>query len=223
MPASFDLPPGATLQGQAMHGVWIVFTIAGAVVAAIVYGLIFWSLIRYRRRDGASPAQFRGNPPLEMLYTAIPVAIVVALFIISYRTEAAVERLAPKPALTVEITAFRWSWRFGYVGTPVSITGTPEQPPQLVLPTGETVHIVLQSADVMHAMWVPAFLFKRDAIPGMKNQFDWNIQREGVYRGNCAEFCGFDHYQHHFTVKAVPARVFEQWLRDRGLAARRTP
>lgn len=209
----FGLPSGATEQALWMHSVWTIFAIAGAVVAAIVYALIFWCTVRYRRRqDSAEPPQFRNNVPLEVAYTIVPVLIVAALFYVSFRTEAAVERVAPDPPLTVDVTAFRWSWRFDYAGSGASVTGTPAQPPQLVLPVGEPVRIVLTSADVVHAFWVPAFLFKRDAVPGMRTVFEWDLTTAGVYDGRCAEFCGLDHAEHAFTVRAVAPDAFAAWL-----------
>ena len=207
------LPDAVTTQAQALVGDWRLFLIAGLGVAAIVYGLILWPLLVSRRKDDRLPPQFSKNTPLEITYTVIPLLIVAGLFVYSSRVEGQVEQLTPAPDQTVEVTAFRWSWRFVYPRYGIEVSGTPAQPPQLVLPAGETTRIDLTSADVNHAFWVPAFWFKRDAIRGIVNHFDLAPQRLGVYRGECAEFCGLDHAHMVFTVRVVSAAEFQQWMR----------
>jgi cytochrome c oxidase subunit 2 len=208
---------GATSQGREIEGVWVVFLWAGAGVAAIVYGLIIWSIVRYRRRRGDDedlPPQFRQSVPVEILYTVLPLLIVGGLFVLTYRAETTVEGRDPEPGATVGVEAYDWSWRFTYEGTGVSVFGTPDDPPEAVLPVGETVRIRLTSADVIHAFFVPDFLFKRDAIPGRTTTFDLSIEEPGRYRGQCAEFCGLDHWRMRFTIRAVPPEEFDRWLAE---------
>lgn len=213
----------ATSQGREIEGVWIVFLWAGLAVAAIVYGLIVWSVVRYRRRPGDDdlPPQFRQNLPLELLYTAIPLLIVGGLFLLTFRAETAVERPGGggEPVATVSVEAYDWSWRFTYEGTGVAVFGTPDDPPEAVLPAGETVRIRLTSDDVIHAFFVPDFLFKRDAIPGRTTEFDLSIDEPGLYRGLCAEFCGLNHWRMRFTIRAVPPLEFDAWLAEQESAA----
>ncbi len=206
------LPEAPTTQGREIGTLSGVFFWAGVAVAAVVYGLILWSVLRYRARGGGLPPQTRSNIPVEILYTLVPVAIVVALFVLSYRAEVRVERPTDRPAVTVEVTAFDWSWRFDYRGTDVSVIGTPDAPPEMVLPVGRPVRIELTSTDVIHAFYVRDFLFKRDAIPGRRTSFDLTLDRAGVFRGQCAEFCGLDHYRMRFTVRGVPGQDFDAWL-----------
>jgi cytochrome c oxidase subunit II len=207
-----SLPRSATEQGEEMSTLWGVFFWAGVGVAGIVYGLILWSIVRYRRRSDADPPQFRGSTPLEITYTIVPVALVVLLFLLAVRTETNVEHPASDPVATVQVEAFDWSWRFSYEGTGVEVFGTPEEPPQMVLPVGQPVRLVLTSADVIHSFYVPSFLFKRDAIPGRTTSFDLTLREPGIYRGQCAEFCGLDHYRMRFSIRAVPSSEFEAWL-----------
>jgi cytochrome c oxidase subunit II len=193
-----------------MSTVWTVFFWAGVGVASIVYGLIVWSILRYRRTD--HPPQFRDDRRVEVVYTLVPVALVVLLFLLTLRAETRVEDPVSDPAATVRVEAFDWSWRFSYEGTDVQVFGTPETPPQMVLPAGRPVRVVLTSADVIHAFYVAEFLFKRDAIPGRTTSFDLTVREPGVYRGRCAEFCGLDHYRMRFSIRAVPFPEFESWL-----------
>lgn len=216
--APYGAPPGATAQGRAVSALWGVFVWSAAGVAAIVYALIFWSIARYRRRSDRLPPQFTHNTALEIVYTTIPILIVAGLFVLTFRTEAYLDRVpsASDPAVTIDVTAFQWSWRFDYEGTGVSIIGTPDQAPQVMVPVGQTIRFVLTSPDVAHSFWVPGFLFKRDAIPGLTNRFDLDVQTPGTYLGECAEFCGLDHARMQFTVRAVPADEFQRWLRRAG-------
>jgi cytochrome c oxidase subunit 2 len=207
-------PEGATDQGRAIRALWDVFFWVAVGVAAIVYGLIVWSVLRYRRRSDELPPQVRVNVPLEIAYTLIPVVIVGALFALTYRTESGVGRLVDDPALTVHVHAFNWSWRFDYEDHGLSVAGTPEDPPELVLPTGRTVRVRLTSSDVIHSFFVPEFLFKRDAIPGRPNEFDLLIDEPGSYGGQCAEFCGLDHARMRFTIRALPPAEFDRWLAE---------
>lgn len=209
--STFGVPEGATEQGGAVADLWRVFAIAAVAVGAIVTGLILWSVIRYRRRDTGRPAEFRENLPIEILYTAIPVLIVTTLFAVTFRVESRVERPSARPAATIRVTAFDWSWRFDYGGGAV-VVGTPDDPPQMVVPAGQPVRIVLSSTDVIHSFYVPQFLFKRDATPGLVQRFDFLVEEEGVYRGQCAEFCGLDHARMTFTVRAVSPAEFATWI-----------
>ena len=210
-------PPGATLQARQVHGLWTVFFFAAVGVAAIVYGLIFWSILKYRKRGDDLPPQFRENARLEILYTAVPLLIVAGLFILTYRTERFVDRIPTAatggPAATIRVTGFQWSWRFQYEGTPVQVVGTPDRPPEAVVPVGRPVRFILESADVAHSFWIPAFLFKRDTMPGLTNEVELTVQEPGSYPGACAEFCGFDHTRMLFKIRAVAPEDYARWLR----------
>ena len=213
--ASFGPPPGATLQARQVYGLWEIFLAAAVGVAAVVYGLIFWSILKYRKRGDELPPQFRENVPLEIAYTTIPLLIVAVLFVLTYRTEAFVDRVSTvaDPPVTIRVTGFQWSWRFQYEGTLLQVSGTPDHPPQAVVPTGTPVRFILDSADVMHAFWIPAFLFKRDTMPGITNQVELTVTQPGTYLGECAEFCGLDHTRMLFTIKAVSPEEYRRWLR----------
>lgn len=212
------MPDGATLQAGVIHHVWSVFFLAAIGVAGTVYVLIFWSLLRYRRRDDRLPPQFKVHTPAEIVFTVIPVLIVIGLFAVTYAAEQRIEHLDPQPAARIRVTGFDWSWRFEYAGGGPTVTGTPQRPPVLVIPAGRTVRIDITSADVDHSFYVPGFLFKRDAIPGLISSFDWVVTRPGVYRGECAEFCGLDHAAMNFTISAVTQQAYEQWLRGQRTA-----
>ncbi|HTV73482.1 MAG TPA: cytochrome c oxidase subunit II [Candidatus Acidoferrales bacterium] len=214
--------PAATTQASVLASDWFVFAVAGLAVAVLVWGLILFAVARWRRRDSdAAPPQFRNNYPLEITWTLIPLALVCGLFVYTYGAEARVEALSPHPDVTVTVTGYRWGWLFQYAGGPTIggaagapvLGGATEPPPQMVLPLGEITRIEITSVDVNHAFWVPAFLFKRDAIPGQTTAFDLQPEKLGTYLGRCAEFCGLDHALMTFTVRVVTPDEFQRWRR----------
>ena len=205
----------ASAQGVALRGDWYLLMLVGAAVAVYVYAAIGWCVVAYRRRAGRQAEQFSGNTPLEIAYVVAPLLIVGGLFAATLVVERPVDRVEARPAYRVAVTAFRWSWRFAYGGA-VETTGTPAQPPTLYLPLGRTTEIELRSADVTHSFWVPAFLFKRDAIPGLVNAFDLTPSRAGVFPARCAQFCGLDHAHMTFVVDVVPEERFRRFLGSGG-------
>ena len=220
---NFGMDPGASVQGKDINSLYRTLFWFAIPVGTTVYGLILWSILRYRKRkgdDGSLPKQTRYNFPLEITYTAIPVVIVLVLFGFTLTTMDKVDALTPDPAVTVNVTGFQWQWRFDFPAdgfSIVGVNGSPTQGPTIELPTNETVHITLRAADVIHSFYVPQFNFKRDAIPGVTNQFDLNIPNPGLFRGGCAELCGVDHSDMTFFIRAVPPAQYRAWIsRHRG-------
>ncbi len=222
----FGMPPGSTVQGRHINGLYQLLFWFAIPIGLIVYGLTLWSIVRYRRRrddDGSLPKQSRYHVPIELTYTAIPVVIVLVLFGFTLSTMNKVDALTADPAVTVNVTGFRWQWRFDFPGHGFSIVGvggTPSSGPTILLPAGQTVHFEVRAADVIHSFFVPQFNFKRDAIPGVVNRFDLTIPSPGTYRGECAEFCGLNHADMTFFIQAVPPSRFRAWLqhnKDAGL------
>lgn len=206
------MPQAATTQGQATFNLYQVFFGAGAAVAALVWILTTVAVLRFRRRSDELPSQVRENNRLEFAWTALPFLTVAALSVLTLLTLSTVDAVPRDPPLTVNVLAFRWSWQFTYQGQGVVVTGDGTHPPELVLPAGQTTEIVLNSADVIHSFWVPDFLFKRDAIPGVTNRFAFTVKQPGTWSGQCARYCGLYHDQMTFVVRAMPAGEFQAWL-----------
>ena len=221
------MPQSATVQEESTYNLYQVFFWTAAVVAAIVYVMTTLAIIRFRRRrdqrDDELPTQTRENRPLEVAWTAFPFLTVFVLFVLTLVTLNTVDAMPPNPAATIDVTAFRWSWTFVYPGKGVTITGATGQPPEMVVPAGQNLHIVLTSADVDHAFWIPKFLFKRDAIPGITNEFNFTIKQPGTYSGQCAEYCGLYHDEMTFTVRAVPPAEYQSWLVSQRAGASASP
>lgn len=215
----FGAPESASEEGDRILSLWQLLFVAGLAVGGLVWALLIFVLLRYRHRDGDDdelPSQSAYNIPVEVLYTATPVLLVAALFSFSVFTERQVTRLDDDPDVHVEVVGFQWSWQFRYLDTEgaeeVLITGSAEEPPELVLPLGEVTQLDLDSRDVAHSFWVPDFLSKRDLIPGVDNSIQVTPTELGSYDGRCAEFCGIDHWRMYFTVRVVAPDEYQAWL-----------
>ena len=192
---------------------------AAIAVGAFVVSLILYCLVRFRRRSDELPAQTHENVPLEILYTVTPLAIVAVLFAFTVRTQQRVDDLSADPSLTIEVTGFQWQWRFVYPDSGIEVVGTPEEDPVMMLPVDTTVRLVLRATDVQHSFYVPAFLYKRDTVPGITNEVDLEVLEEGRYDGRCAEFCGLYHDRMGFVVEAVSQPEFDRWVAQQQSAA----
>ena len=203
----------ATVEGGRVQGLYNLFLFAAAAVFVVVAGLIGWNIVRYRAGDDASlPVQTHTNLVLELLWWALPTALVIGLFIASAVVLNTNDARSANPAVSVRVESFQWQWRFTYSQSGVVVTGLAGAPPQLVLPVGETIDFQLVSDDVVHAFFVPKFLVKRDAVPGIDNHLQLTINQAGTYAGQCAEFCGLLHDQMLFSIRAVSPTEFQAWL-----------
>ncbi|MDP9389485.1 MAG: cytochrome c oxidase subunit II [Actinomycetota bacterium] len=212
--ARFGVPEPATEQGEEILSLWRVLFWAAVGVGGVVVALLAWSLVRYRARGRTDlPVQTKGNFRLEVVYTAIPLAVAGALFALSVKTEADTSGREERADVVVDVTGFQWQWRFTYPALGVSVLGVPGDLPELVLPVGRVTRLRLRSPDVVHSFYVPGFLNKRDAVPGdLTNEMTVHPVRRGVYGGHCAEFCGFDHARMNFRVRVVDDDEFARWV-----------
>jgi cytochrome c oxidase subunit 2 len=206
------VPNAITEQGRAVQSAYDLFLYIGAVVFAVVSGLVIWSVIRYRRRGDELPEQTHGNNTLELVWTLIPTLIVLGLFWVTLQTQDKVLAPAGRSALSVDVTAFQWSWRFRYEESGAEVVGGTGNVPELVVPVGQPVRIKLRTADVVHSFYVPQTLFKRQAIPGITNEFDLTFEKVGIYHGQCAQFCGLAHPDMVFRVRVVNQGEFQSWM-----------
>ncbi|HZW18878.1 MAG TPA: cytochrome c oxidase subunit II [Luteimonas sp.] len=213
-----------------MMALWICVGIGVVVFAAMAY-----AIFAFRKSKGAVAATFTHNTTAEVIWTIIPVLLLIGMswpattkLIAMYDTR--------DSEMTVKVTGYQWMWKYEYLGEDVSFTSrldresdrirqsgerpTVEQSPHylldvdnvLVLPVDTKVRFVITADDVIHSWWVPALGWKQDAIPGIVNEAWADIQKPGIYRGQCAELCGKDHGFMPIVVKAVPKAEFRQWL-----------
>ncbi|KAF1697394.1 cytochrome c oxidase subunit II [Pseudoxanthomonas daejeonensis] len=226
---------GVTASSQNAYEAHMIVLIVCVVIGVIVFGAMGYAMFKFRRSKGAVAAQFSHNTTAEVIWTVIPVVILIAMawpatakLIAMYDTRDA--------AMTVKVTGYQWMWKYDYLGEGVSFTSrldresdrirqSGEQPTleanphylldvdnRLVLPVDTKVRFVITADDVIHAWWVPALGWKQDAIPGLINEAWTEIKTPGVYRGQCAELCGKDHGFMPIVVEAVSKEEFARWL-----------
>jgi cytochrome c oxidase subunit 2 len=216
----FGWPRGVTEQAREMRVLWSWSSVAALVVGVVVWGLIFWAVIVYRRRDDALPKQTKYNLPIEIVYTVLPFLIVAVLFYYTAVVQNNVTRLTANPDTTITVVAFKWNWEFDYnerrdpqTNEFLYTIGTSTEIPVLVIPEGKRVRFIERSTDVVHSFWVPEFLFKRDVFPGAQvNQFEITATQRGAYVGHCAELCGTYHSQMNFEVRVVGNDDYQSYL-----------
>jgi len=236
------MPEPASAQGQHVLDLWQGAWIAALVTGVVVWGLIFFVVIRYRRRsDDEIPVQTRYNLPLEIFYTIAPVVMVIVFFSHTVDTQNIILKDDTPPDNIIEVTGQQWSWTFNYgLGDPdnaadddrfdgdypydsyVHDGGTGAYIPELWLPVNETTRFNLHSPDVIHDFGVPAFLMKMDVVPGRVNHYVITPTREGVFKGKCYELCGVYHSRMLFDVHVVSREEYDdhlQELEDAGLTS----
>jgi len=213
---SFGMPEPVTEEGRRTHTLWQVLFIAAIGVGALVWGLIAWSVLRYRGRGDAErvPSQKAYNIPIEIVYTVAPIVVIIAIFIGTVIVQNKNSALSASPDVTVQVTGYQWQWKFEYEAERVTIIGNsePGSLPEIVLPVDATVQFDLKTADVIHSFWVPKFLTKRDLIPGVDNKIDVHTTATGTFDGRCAEFCGINHATMNFVVRVVPRAEYDEWI-----------
>ncbi|WP_300406288.1 cytochrome c oxidase subunit II [Nocardioides sp.] len=216
------MPKPVTVEGESTLELWQGAWIAALLTGVIVWGLIFYAIIKFRRRsDDEVPIQTRYNLPLEIFYTIFPIIMVIVFFSHTIRVQNIVlndEDVVPDQ--TVYVVGQQWSWTFNYPeavdGKNVyeSGDGAVNPIPTLVLPVGQTTRFELRSPDVIHDFGVPGFLIKMDIIPGQENYFQVTPKVEGTYAGKCYELCGVYHSRMLFNVDIVSPEEYEQYLQD---------
>ena len=218
----FGAPDPVTGQGEEVLGLWRGFHWIGLGVGLLIWGLVVFSVLRYRRRNDELPSQSPENIPVEIAYTVAPLVVVIGLFAFTVGTQQEVTALSEDPDVVVDVVGFQWSWQFHYPEEGVTIRSDGVGAPEMVLPVGSTIRFRLRSSDVIHSFWVPRFLVKRDLIPGIDNEIEVEVTEAGEWEGRCAEFCGLDHYRMNFSVAAVEPAAYQAWLDDQRLLAEET-
>ncbi|TQM16953.1 cytochrome c oxidase subunit 2 [Pseudoxanthomonas sp. 3HH-4] len=247
-PWQLNMGKGVTASSQHAYDAHMIALWVCIVIGVIVFGAMGYAMFKFRHSKGAVPAQFSHNTTAEIIWTVIPVLILVVMawpatakLIAMYDTR--------DSEMTVKVTGYQWMWKYEYLGEGVEFTSRLDRESdrlrqnkattqeeikahphylldvdnQLVLPTNTKIRFVITADDVIHAWWVPALGWKQDAIPGIVNEAWTDIKEPGIYRGQCAELCGKDHGFMPIVVKAVPKAEYEQWLASKKPAPAAAP
>jgi cytochrome c oxidase subunit 2 len=232
-----NMPVGVTELSRRIHALHMLIFWICVLIATAVFGMMIYSIVKFRRSQGAVAANFDHSTRAEILWTIIPVMILVGMAIPAAATLVRIEDTR-NSELTVKVTGYQWRWHYEYLDTKVaffsSISRDSDAARQLdsgidpatvrnyllevdrplVVPVGKKVRVLLTAADVLHAWWVPAFGMKKDAIPGFVNELWFRAEKTGIYRGQCAELCGRDHAFMPVVVDVRSQEDFDAWLKS---------
>ena len=200
-------------------------------ICVLVLGLLIWVVVRFNKRANPTPARWSHNTAIEVLWTVVPVLILMFIAIYSFRLLFQFHDL-PKPDVVVKVTGYQWYWGYEYPDHGVDeITSTllPKEEAAakgepyllgvdnpMVVPVGKNVRVVVTGQDVIHAFGVPAFGFVVDAVPGRVNEIGFKADRVGKYYGNCRELCGVDHAYMPIQINVVTQAEFDAWVAAQG-------
>ncbi|MGR5266683.1 cytochrome c oxidase subunit II [Vibrio astriarenae] len=226
----FNLTQGVTeISGQVYELHMLIFYICCAI-AFVVFGIMFYSIIKHRKSKGAVAAHFHESTKVEIIWTIIPVLILIGMAIPATTTLLAMEDTSQSD-ITIKVTGSQWKWHYDYLDEGVEffsllatdqkqIDGLDEKGAHyllevdnaLVVPIGKKIRFLLTSDDVIHSWWVPDFAVKKDTIPGFINEAWTLVDKPGVYRGQCAELCGKAHGFMPIVVHAMEQDDYDAWL-----------
>ncbi|MGR5238361.1 cytochrome c oxidase subunit II [Vibrio alfacsensis] len=226
----YNMTKGVTAISEQVYELHMLIFYICCAIALVVFGVMFYSIIRHRKSKGSVAANFHESTKVEIIWTVIPVIILIAMAIPATTTLVAMEDTSQSD-LTVKITGSQWKWHYSYFGEDVeffSLLATSQKEIDgieakgahyllevdnpLVLPINRKVRFLMTSDDVIHSWWVPDFAVKKDTIPGFINEAWTKIDKPGVYRGQCAELCGRAHGFMPVVVHAMAEEEFDQWL-----------
>lgn len=232
---ALNLPRGVTPISKEVYDLHMLILYIVTVIGVAVFGVLFYSMFRFRKSRGAVAASFHHNTTIEIIWTIIPILILIAMAVPATRTLIHMEQ-TQDAEMTVKITGYQWYWEYKYLNEDFSFLSKLAEESQkarqlganeplgenyllevdrpLVLPTHTKIRLLTTAADVLHAWWVPALGWKRDAIPGFINDNWTYIEEPGTYRGQCAELCGRDHAFMPIVIEAVPREQYDAWVTE---------
>ena len=222
-------PAAAPLKHEAIFFHDVVLMPVITIITLLVLALLIWIAVRYNKRSNPVPAKWSHNTVIEVIWTVVPVLILVGISLFSFRLLFAYHDM-PDPDLTVKVTGNQWNWAYEYPDQGVAeyisnMLPEDKAPPHLyrlaadepmVVPVGKTVRLLVTASDVIHAVALPAFGLKTDAVPGRVNETWFNAEKTGVYYGQCSELCGVDHAFMPMQINVVTEAEFAAWVASKG-------
>jgi cytochrome c oxidase subunit 2 len=242
-----NMPRGVTSQSMMSYQLHMVILWVCVVIGVLVFSAMFISIVLHRKSKGHEAAQFTHSMKAEIIWTVIPILILVVMAVPATKALIHME-VAPETEMTIKITGFQWRWKYEYVEDDIQFisslhadsnaarrlsSGTNpdsvenyllEVDKPLVLPANTKIKFLITADDVIHSWWVPALGWKRDAVPGFINEAWTEIMEPGVYRGQCAELCGKDHGFMPIVLNVLPKAEYERWAQEQrqGMAHEQT-
>jgi len=226
-----NMTKGVTELSRDIHGLHMLVFWICVIIAMAVFGMMIYSIVKFRHSQGAVAANFDHSTKAEVIWTIIPIAILVGMAVPAAETLIKIEDMRDSQ-LSIKVTGYQWKWHYEYLDSdearqldsgidPFKVPNyLLEVDNPLVVPVGAKVRILLTASDVIHAWWVPAFGMKKDAIPGFVNELWFRADEPGTYRGQCAELCGRDHGFMPVVVVVKPQAEYDAWLKSQQDAAK---
>lgn len=232
VPGGITIQPQVTDNGQ--YGLWMhdyILVPMMVVISLFVLGLMFWVVVRFRRKVNPVPSKTTHNTLIEVVWTLVPVLILVGIAIPSIKLLAKQYTPPPANAVTIKAIGNQWYWTHEYPDHGVEVTSNMlsdeearkrKEPAQLavdnriVLPVNTPIKLLTTANDVIHAWALPAFWIKMDAVPGRVNETSFTVTKTGVYYGQCSELCGDKHGYMPIGVEVVSKEDFAEWIRAKG-------
>ena len=225
-----NLTQGVTPISKGAYDMHMLILWICVAIGAVVFGAMFYSIIYHRKSKGAKPAQFHESTAVEIVWTIVPFLILVGMAVPATKALVAMEDTS-NADISIKVTGYQWKWGYDYQDEGVSFLSTLVTPKEqiyneqdkgenyllevdnpIVVPINKKVRLLITSNDVIHAWWVPKLGMKKDAIPGFINEMWFNINKEGIYRGQCAELCGKDHGFMPIVVDARNEADYRKWV-----------
>lgn len=230
VPEQIGLMPAATQHMQDIHDFHNLLLVIITLISVFVLGLLLWVMVRYNARMNPKPATWSHNTLVEIVWTVVPIIILVVISIQSFRILYRGEVIPPNVDMTVKAIGHQWYWDYeypdhgGFVFTANMLSeedakkaGEPRLlgvDNRVVVPVGKVVRVIVTAADVIHSWTIPAFGVKIDAVPGKLNETWFKAEREGVFYGQCSELCGSRHAFMPIAVEVVSQERFDQWVAE---------
>tara|TARA_R110000782_G_scaffold27256_3_gene69113 strand:+ start:149 stop:1285 length:1137 start_codon:yes stop_codon:yes gene_type:complete len=237
-----NLTEGVTPTSQRVYDLHMDIFYIVTVIGIAVFGVMTWSIFHHRKSKGAVAAQFHHSTTAEVIWTIIPILILVGMAIPATKTLVFMEKTGDAE-MTLKVTGYQWKWKYDYLDEDISFFSTLSEEDNkarqrnsgidphtidnylknvdnpVVLPVDTKIRILTTAADVIHSWWVPALGWKRDAVPGYINDNWTYIEEPGIYRGKCTELCGKDHGFMPIVVHAVSKEEYAAWVDEKKAAA----
>jgi cytochrome c oxidase subunit II len=214
-----QLPEAITVQGDRIKNLYTATLAICLIVYVLVTGGIIWAIFQFKRKSPDEiPAQIHGSSKLETIWTAIPIMILVGLFIPAMILVLDLKTPPDDPFVTVDAVGHQWWWEFAYENG-IKVQSLPPNyddldPPRLVVPVGQTVRVVVKSTDVIHSFSAPNLLYKVQAIPGNINEMHFKAEKTGEFLGQCYQFCGLRHSDMRWVLDVRSEADYNRWVSE---------
>jgi cytochrome c oxidase subunit 2 len=205
----------ASVIGKETDVAFFIVTGISVVLFAVIIALMVYFLLKYRRSKNAVPEDIEGNTPLELSFLAASVALVVFMFFVGLGGYTTLMEKTPEDSLAIKAHAAQWLWTFEYPGG--------EKSNVLKVPLGRPVKVLLDSNDVIHGFYIPAFRVKMDAVPGSVKTTWFEANEAGTYDLFCTQYCGLGHSMMITRVEVMPQEKFEEWVKTAGVKKEAAP